>query len=542
MCCHKSTQEWERQMPLWNELEGTRIADRYPLKTLLRSEGRTAWFETERPGGGRAVISLAESMNDEATLLARLEAASRLKHPNLITIFETGSATVRDPHAGTPGAEGDTPLVYGVMEPFDEGLADVLRERPLTAEETGEIADSLLPALEAVHAAGLVHGRVEPASVLAAGEIVKLRSDCLHIDGNAAARHEDVRGFAATLYQALTQKRATGSIDTSRLPAPFASIIRNGLGGQWTLLDVRRAMKGPAVETAAAAPAAPATSRPAAPVAAAPAPVPSGAARPVPAAPVRPASPPPPPVTPPASAPRREPAQAPTAGAAGERSQAATAASAAIPSAALPHRPRHADPEAGTGDRGRKRPGIAIAAAALVVLIALWLIFHRHAAAPATAAQGAQETVAPAGPPAAKALPGGTSVRPSEAVSESMGAPGAMPAEPVRPSGLRGKPSAVTSAGTPVGGAAAIAAAHGSKGVWHVIVYTYDLQDKAQRKADELAQKHADLSPQVFSPTGSRPFLVTLGGGMTKDEAFALRDKARAEGMPRDIYAQNWSK
>ncbi len=78
--------------------------------------------------------------------------------------------------------------------------------------------------------------------------------------------------------------------------------------------------------------------------------------------------------------------------------------------------------------------------------------------------------------------------------------------------------------------------------MWHVIVYTYDLQDKAQRKADELAQQHPDLHPQVFSPTGSRPFLVTLGGGMTRDEAFALRNKARSEGMPRDIYAQNWSK
>ncbi len=240
-------------MPLWNELEGTRIADRYPLKTLLRSEGRTAWFETERPEGGRAVISLAEAMNDEPVLLSRLEAASRLKHPNLIAIFDTGSAMVPDPQAGTPHAEGDTPVVYGVMEPFDEGLADVLRDRPLTADETHEILESLLPALEAVHAAGLVHGRVEPASVLAAGETIKLRSDCLHTSGDEAARHEDVRGLAATLYQALTQRKPTGNVDTSRLPAPFAAIVRNGLTGQWTLLDVRRAIKGPAVETAAPA-------------------------------------------------------------------------------------------------------------------------------------------------------------------------------------------------------------------------------------------------------------------------------------------------
>lgn len=71
-------------MPLWNELEGTRVAGRYPLRMLLRSEGRTAWFETSAPAGGRAVLSVSESLNDEEALLGRLEAASRIHHPNLI--------------------------------------------------------------------------------------------------------------------------------------------------------------------------------------------------------------------------------------------------------------------------------------------------------------------------------------------------------------------------------------------------------------------------------------------------------------------------
>ena len=63
-------------MPLWNELEGTRVADKFPLKQLMRSEGRIAWFATEDTNGQPAVISLLESLNDEEAVLARMEAAA----------------------------------------------------------------------------------------------------------------------------------------------------------------------------------------------------------------------------------------------------------------------------------------------------------------------------------------------------------------------------------------------------------------------------------------------------------------------------------
>ena len=34
-------------MQFWNELEGQTIDGVYPLRRLVRSEGRSAWFETE---------------------------------------------------------------------------------------------------------------------------------------------------------------------------------------------------------------------------------------------------------------------------------------------------------------------------------------------------------------------------------------------------------------------------------------------------------------------------------------------------------------
>ncbi len=519
-------------MPLWNELEGTRVAGKFPLNRLLRSEGRNAWFETANAAGLPATLSLSESLNDEDALLERLRAAEQLKHPNLIAITETGSAEAED-----------QPLVYALMEPVEESLADVLRERTLTTAETQEIADSLLPALEAIHGAGLVHGRVEPASVLAAGQTVKLRSDCLQKTDAESARRDDVRGFAATLYQSLTQKRAVAGVDASQLPAPFANIVRNGLGGQWTLADVRRALKGPAVETALPSTA---PQRPASPAAGVVSSVAAGAVAGAAALPGRPAA-----------------AATPAAGVGGVHTlHAGNAPAGAKPGAAKPGaaKPGGAERESVLLDdekparTGRRRPGITLAALVVMAILILffWWIFARRPApttltghsatpetsqspdaaspvvdAPSRAAEPPSRADVQPPPPASNAQPGGTTARPSEAVSESMGAPGAMPAQPVQPAphSTRG------AAGVPSGS---------DTGSWHVIAFTYNHQDQAQHKVDAIAAQHPNLQPQVFSPTGHGHYLVTLGGGLSRSAAFALRNRARAEGMPSDVYVQNY--
>ena len=76
---------------------------------------------------------------------------------------------------------------------------------------------------------------------------------------------------------------------------------------------------------------------------------------------------------------------------------------------------------------------------------------------------------------------------------------------------------------------------------WHVIAYTYNHEDQAEHKAAVVTQAHPDLRAEVFTPTGHAPYLVSLGGAMTRDEAFALAQRARNEGLPRDTYAQNYS-
>jgi hypothetical protein len=82
----------------------------------------------------------------------------------------------------------------------------------------------------------------------------------------------------------------------------------------------------------------------------------------------------------------------------------------------------------------------------------------------------------------------------------------------------------------------------GERSVWHVVVYTYNYQKAAQQKAAELAQSYPQLEPQVFSPTGHAPYLVALGSGMSRQEAFARREAALAAGLPKDTYMQNYRK
>ena len=84
------------------------------------------------------------------------------------------------------------------------------------------------------------------------------------------------------------------------------------------------------------------------------------------------------------------------------------------------------------------------------------------------------------------------------------------------------------------------APATGARTQWRVVAYTYNHENQAKDKAAQLLSKHPALNPEVFAPKGHAPYLVTVGGGMNHEEAMAFRQKARAEGLPRDTYAQNF--
>ena len=455
-------------MPLWNEIEG-RTLDGLPLGTLLRSEGRTAWFATTDTERQPAVLSVFEALNDEDTVEARLRTAAGVRHPNLLTIRGTGVARL-----------DDEPLVYALMEPFEQTLAEVLRDRPLTADEAREVADSLLSALETVEAAGLYHGHVDASGVLAVGDGIKLRSDCL----TPRQGQSDAPGLAALVFNALTGRRFANERDAIQLPAPFATFVRAGASNNGSLAAMRRVLSGPATANTPVAPVVAPVAAPIAPVA---------AAAPVPA-------------TPPAvSDLAKQPAKAvPVLG-------------AGIPRAAL----RKTDDKE---ERPSRRPGVAIAALVLMALAfaIFWYIFKRPAGHMPISGEAANS--ATSAPQAAPAAPPTAAPEPSKPSAATESQPAAR-----RPPRTAPAPTASDSATS-------------ERSVWHVVAYTYTHEEPAQRKAAELAARYPQLEPQVFTPNGGPPFLVVLGGGTDRQGAFARRDAARAAGMPPDTYAQNFRK
>ncbi len=436
-------------MNLWTEYEGRTIDGVYPLTKLIRPEGRSAFFSTSNGTGMPTVIRLIESHFDGEEILTRWRGIAALDHPNLAKLKGFGHVVV-----------DETSLVYAVMEPVEANLGEILRERRLTELETRQVATSLLAAIEALHSNGFVHEHVEPANVLAVGEVIKLRSDCiretLEGDDGQALKQKDVRDYAAVLLEALTQQRTLeDAMRDLPLPAPFNEIVRKGTSGEWGFAQIGAVLKpGGAVKPGDARPVVVAEDRVERPREVAPAVPPLVAAR------IR------------------------------------------VPVGDKGH---------GLGPRG-----IAYAMGTLLILLLGWYFVHSRSAGSSGAVQ---EVTAPvvqeSAPPGATRAPGATQA-----------------AENSRPSAVG------VSKGTPATAQQSDSAK--GRGNWRVVAFTYNREDQARQKAAEIAQSHPDLNPGVFTPNGHAPFLVTLGDPMSRESAFALSGKAKREGLPRDVYAQNY--
>ena len=419
-------------MQLWNEYEGRTIDGQFPLKKLLEPEGRSAFFSTTTSSGAPAVLRLIEAHFDEPEILARWNAVTKIDQTNLIKISNFGQSTL-----------DETALLYAVMEPADASLADILKERALSTKETMQVATSLVPALKALHANDLVHEHLEPANVLAVGEAVKLRSDCIREAPEGAEANEvkarDVRDLATVLLQCLTrQRRLSPGTD---LPAPFREIVTNGLSGAWGLPEIAAALE-------------------------------------------------------PSSAPRQQTT------AAAEDSSTAKSTTYTPPTASMPVRSSAADRVTVPIEEEKRRviPWTTIAAAVILAIFIGWHFLHKSPAPIPTLATMPEQS-------------------PSSVAAAS-------------------NPTATTATSpTP---AATAASASTARTQWRVVAYTYNHEDQAKAKAALIASQHAFLNPEVFSPKGHGRYLVTIGGVMSRNEALAFRKRARAAGLPRDTYAQNF--
>jgi hypothetical protein len=162
--------------------------------------------------------------------------------------------------------------------------------------------------------------------------------------------------------------------------------------------------------------------------------------------------------------------------------------------------------------------------------------------------------VAAAPVPPSKAAPPPEIVEPKPSPMES---PARTAAPPPRPApAVRTEPAltaAVTTA--PAGTAPArdtpppepkaerAAPAKTDRETWRVIAYTYNRYEHARSKVQTINRVAPGLHATVFTPKGSNrpPYLISLGGRMTREEALAVQKKAWAQGLPRDTFVQNYS-
>lgn len=460
-------------MHLWTEYEGTTLAG-YPLLRLHRSEGRNAFFLTTTPEGKPGILRLTEAHFDETELVGRWTKTAAVSHPNLQAILQIGRTTF-----------DNVPLAFCLVEPTDDSLSDVLRDRVLSSEETKQVAEAVAGALAALHAAGLIHEHIDATNVFAMGETVKLRSDCAREcvgdfeadtpEAREALRRADVHDLGLLLLRCLTVDWQ-GTIPMA-LPSPFDRLIPHLLDGTLTAESLLAILR----PTPIAVPT---------PGTATPASVPAVAAA--------------------------------VAGSQNMDSTAASAVYAGMPRVVHPAAQPSAARRSTVGSLGevvmqRVRPmsprpvsrktWIISGTVAAMLGLVLWNTV-RDTKPP----QGASHTTA------AETTQTGQTVQPAPAR--------VVKSKPSAASELRPTQRSLVASGVQAG--------------WHVIAYTYNYEQQAQAKAEQLKRNYDGLQPQVFSPTGHAPYFVALGGPSDSVSAFALRNRARQVGLPRDTYARNF--
>jgi hypothetical protein len=370
----------------------------------------------------------------------------------------------------------DTTVVYAVMEPADANLAEVIAGQRLTVSDARQLASSLASALEVLHVHGFVHEHVEPANVFAVGEVVKLRGDCIRETPEGEKGLDAKRRDIHDLAVVLLQALRQTKTLEEATKVQPLPIPMDEI--------VRNGLSGAwglAQITAALNASGPAVLVEKT----------SSAARLV-----------------------LEPKE-------NAKSSKEPTSMLGTPEP-MPLKGKFVPPKARPifvveAEERRSLPPIQwIVGAGLAVLLVFWLIWHITHVRPANQNLAMQ----------------GSSASGSATVSSGSGQAGTE--HPAKPTATG--PSVSTKKPLPVGENVEA----GVREQWRVVAFTYNHADQAQKKAETIAQKNADLRPEVFTPTGRAPYLVTVGGVMSRDQAFAFAQRVRRQGLPRDSYAQNY--
>jgi TonB family protein len=263
----------EKLVQNWKPREGQEIDGKFRLLKQLGGSDHSVIFLTERAEEPKkAVIKIVPAINAENQIL-HWKLATKLPHPNLLRIFESGTAELNG-HK----------LAYVVMEFAEEDLSQVLPLRALTATEARQMLIPVLDALSYLHGKGFVQGGIKPGNILAINDQLKLSSDSISaisegikIDGartvtpydppetklGKVSPASDVWALGTTLTEVLTQKKPVWDSKKQEPVLPkevdesFRILIRNCLrpdaANRWTIPEIRSLLqpsKVPAAEVA----------------------------------------------------------------------------------------------------------------------------------------------------------------------------------------------------------------------------------------------------------------------------------------------------
>ena len=517
--------------PDWKSLSGKVLEGGYELKEIIEAEREKAKFRV-RVLGDYSLKAAASFY-----ILEGNEADDQIGVWGALRTFENKGNLAVPLGAGKLDVEG-TETVYVVLQIPDETLEEVVGIRALEPEEAIEVTRSIAKGLQELHANGFVHGCISPGEVLAVGNGIELSTESIrrintepiieqrpakYLAPESGPRNltgpSDIWCLGATLFEALTQRAYEPGLsdEAANLKHPFGAMAACCLDPdpdkrcKLVDLDGISRSKTPPVK-----------------------PKPLGV--PPPAVETPPSAVPEPPrsVAPPTSpVPVKPPVVEEVASAGKLRNELPKPQN--LPNE-LPVRRVNSRNEASIGPddtRGAffgSKGWIYGIGAFAVVFFALWLLRSGHRSQPTPVSEPTQSTpanttataTAASGKPGT-AWPTKTLDPDSKTTPDSKPTPAPIPERPKVPP-IEGRP----------------AGAEG-RSIWRLVMFTYNRQQDAEKKAQFINGSHADLHAEVFSPGESKRYLVVAGGHMTREEATRERTKAIREGMPRDSYIQNYN-
>jgi serine/threonine protein kinase len=374
-------------------------------------------------------------------------------------------------------AMGEHKLIYVAVEPADESLSSALRERTLEADEAVEVLTCTRSALQYLHNRDFVHSCLSPEQIFAVGDAIKLSTEGLR---KAGKTQRLLASNPKYLAPESDEANITRSADVWCLGATLVEGLtqQSVSSSNWSLQSIPQQLRNVVQRC----------------------------------------------LSPDASL-RSDLSKIDQESATAHQSKPiARAQEQPVPQIVRPEPPKTLYP------RKPERSGLpfwvyAVASIVLIVIL-VWLF---HSSSPASKAGAQKES--PKAVPAAQQR----TIPPANDTATSP-APPSGNVEPARPAVLHKPSPAIGSTNKP---AQPNATQNGP--IWRVVVYTYDQQSAADARAAAINKKYPQLHAETFSPTGKSPFLVTVGGAMSRADATRVRRTALSLGMPHDTYAQNYA-